>query len=567
MQVWGLLCLALAAGEPTGVATGTTRLPLGTALWRAQATSVRLTAADGQTRVVRADGFGLTLDQEETVTLRFRTKAQLGVVMAAVGDGGAVRQLGTLGRDKDWTGTLPAGRYALMVGGDAAALGSYLLSAARAPQPAGKLAVVSPAADTHPLPFLGSWQLPAPLKGLAMGGARRWAAGHDGSHVWLFDLERAEYFAVEPPPGTIKRVACGPEGWNLLVVTDQQARLYAVPELAPYAQFTAATGLSDAVFVGDEQRLAVLPRTGNVFLTSPTPEDLAFVPRSAGVALEGDAVGERLAVLLAGNEVSLVETQTRKSFGSATWPAAPTVLAPSPVDPAVAAAGPGASQLWRAVPGTTAKLPTLTTLAYSPEGRLVGSDGEVTGLVATELLPLAPRFGATLLSFGSGGARLAASDAAGRLALWDASRPPEPASADVAKAKQVYGEAWIAFTRAQWNDARLKFAEARRLLGQVVLNDDLKETLCLTWLRSSQASYMAKDYEASLLEAQQLVEQAPKLVSAKSARFHVAMGLYRQGDALFELGKPDEARARFREALDKGLDGPAADDARKRLAP
>jgi hypothetical protein len=380
-------------------------------------------------------------------------------------------------------------------------------------------------------------------------------------------------------------VAFSVDGWSLLVVAPGGARLLALPDLATFAAFRPqpkdglAPPLADGVFVGPGQQLALLPRGGNTYLTSPAPEDFAVVPNSAGTALEGDPLGQRLAVRYGERRIALFEATERRVFGRDDWPAPPRALALNPLEPAIATCGPGASRVWRAVAGLEGyNLPELVAVTYGPAGQLFGSDGKVVyALFPTLRLPLAPAFAADCLACAAVEPRLAGATAAGRLALWDLNARIEPPPAEpapeaaaqelLATAKTAYADGLNAMRQEHYAEARAGFVKAREALAKLPAAGETPAVLCMAWLRSSQVSYLLKDWETSRAEAVELVKAAAGVTDAEQHTFYVAMGLYRQADALWEAGARDQARPLYQKSLDAGLTGPAADDAKAKVRP
>ncbi|MBI5831846.1 MAG: hypothetical protein HZB16_05955 [Armatimonadetes bacterium] len=550
-------------------------ISVGQSIWRQQLTQREIERPDGTKGQVRADAYGFRLKTATQVRVVLRSHGTLVAVIsdpAHLDAKGQPTELTTLRAGEVFAKELPGGEYMVLVAGDVAVAAAYLLTVATPPKAAARLKAVTveQAAGSK---VVGAWQLPSAPKSLALSPDGAQAAFHDGTAAWVADLASGDCYRAGGDVGRLRRVLFSPDGWSLMLVGDTGARLLALPDLVPFLALKPSPGadgkprpLADAAFCGQEQRVALLPAQGNVILTSPLPDDTATLPNTAGAALDGAGEAGWFALRQGDRRFTVVEADSRKPFGQTTLAATPAAFAVCPAEPAIAVAGPGVSQVWRAVPGAEGwKLPDVRAVAWAQDGRLFGADGQGVAQYLKDVPNrLQPALVADYLALSSGEKpKLLAVSAKGDAILWDLVEPePSEDEVNLAKAKLSYATGLAAFREGKMVEAHAAFAIARDHLGHLPRKDDLPVVECLCWLRSSQASYMLKEWDRSRTEAVRLVELAKALPAGEERTFYVSMGLYRQADALWEADRRPEAVPIYRASLEAGLTGPAAADAR-----
>lgn len=550
-------------------------LAVGQAVWRPSATVIQQPLPDGGQRGVQVDLYELGLAAPATLVFRLRAEGRLGMVVYAAdrpAGGGGGPTLGAAGPSQPLKLELAAGRYTIAVAGDPPSDGAYLLSVAPAPSPEGFAARRELAATTDSLPTRGQWQIEPQPRSLALSPDGRWLAACTATEAWLYELPGGARYRLAGAGGELVRVQFARNGWALLVAGEAGTRLYSVPELAVIDEERYESGLRDAVLTGDGLRLAVLPRGGLVSIRSPVPGDLASLPESEGLALAGDGRGDRLAVRREDGTVALFDLVRRALIDRVRWPAAPTQMAVDPLRPVVLSAGPGASRAWLAQTGQPPQaLPELLAVALGPNGEMALSDG--TGVVfryAADEANCKPAPAATLLAVDARGRYLAAATAEGLVTVWDTlDLAPERvlASPESERAAAAYEQGLTAMREGRHEAATRHFTAALTILADVPPDEPrLLEQTCLAILRLSECMWLLKQFEPSLEQARRLEGLAGNVGDAEARSALVAMARYRQGDALWELGRREEAKAVLRAALEAGLTGQSADDARAKLA-
>ncbi|MBI2297831.1 MAG: hypothetical protein HYU66_02560 [Armatimonadetes bacterium] len=554
-----LLAAAALAVEPAPI-------QLGQAVYRPRCTITRQKLPDGTQRSVQLELYDLTLAKEEPVWVEMRSENPLGCVVYRFVEGSEPRPITAVGMRKPFHGTLAAGRYALAVAADPPADGAYLLSVAHPPQPDGKLEPALPASPADAAAaFRGSFRLGLKPRGLSLGGG--FAAVHDGLTAWLCDLEQGVRYRLPAEPGPIRRVAVSPDGWSVMVVSTSGARLLALPDLAPLATFNTEAGIRDAVYAGPRQRLAVLPAKGMVYITSPVKGDLAYLPESEGDALAVDTAGTRLAVRQGEAEVRVFDLGARQLMAQCRWPWSPSALAVHPLMPLVVGAGPAKAGLWSGTDDpTVADLPAAVDAAYGGNGLLAAVDGQgARVVVAEQVTVLEPAFAGSLVAVDPMGTRVAAVTAAGELALWDVSRLAAPQADPVQTAEAAYKQGILSLRNEDYAAAKGLFAQAVEALRQAPPSDDADKYLCLSLLRLSETTGVLKDYAASLEHADAMLAAAAALPDGELKRFCDPLARFRRGEALAGLGRQADAKLAWQDALEHGLSGPPAEDARRQL--
>ncbi len=568
----GLVGLLVVVAGGVAAADEVTEIKLGQGIWRAEATTAERTLPDGSKRRVQVDLYGLVMEREEPVRLVLWAEGRLGLVVRALDRNDAQGNPALVGirtAGQSLETRLAAGRYMLAVAAEPPERGAYLLAAARPLDSALAL----PAAELAPAggkcPLVGSFALPAGVRQIDLSPDGRRLVCGDGRQGWLFDLEQRRGALLPAAGGPLLRVALSPDGWSLMTVTEREAVLWALPDLAPFARFTAASGLRDAVYAGRHSRVAVLPQNSPVYVSSPVEGDLAFLPGSrGGQALVADAAGTGLLVRSGDRDLALYDLSSRQLLGRTTWPATPRQLAVHPAEPLVIGTGPGANQAWRAGgDATIAQVPEADAVAFALNGALaLGGAGGVSIRKGTETVPLTPAVPVVRLRFGAGGSRLVALDGAGRLLVWDTTALSGGAPQDVLRAaRQAYAEGLGLLRQQKYAEAHPAFARSLANLRQLPAQGEIVEFTCLTILRLSQCSYGAGQFGRSLAEAEELLQTSETLPDGSLKRSNLAMGWYRRADALWELGRRQEARPAYQKSLDLGLEGAAAADARQKV--
>lgn len=565
----GLVGLLLAVGAAS--AADPSPLRLGEAVFRAQATVSLQRLPDGTRKPMQLDAFNLDLDADANVRIDFRSEDAKGVVVYRLAAGGDRTAVATVGPGKPHVGPLTRGSYALLVASDPPAGGAYLLSVAPVREPEvhfERTAPEEPAAGGARL--LGQWQLGRAVADLDLAPGGEWLVTRAGDEAWLHHLPEAVSYRLPTPGGTVRRALISPDGWSVLVAGEAGATLLGLPDLTPFARFAPPGGLRDAAYAGARQRVALLPVDGNVMITSPLPDDLATVPGSAGEAIATDSNGLRLLVRRDRTEISVFNLTARSAEFTATWPAPPAALALHPMLPVVAGAGTDASLLWSGGQHAGAvDLPAAVDVDFGGTGLLALADGRaVTLMVGHSSQTIAPPFPATMVAFDPDGRRLVAATADGRIALWDTTRFETPPSDEnpLQAARLAYTEGLNAQRARDYERAKSRYADSLALLQTLPQEGEILEFVCLTNTRLSQVTWLRKEYEESIGYADAVIATAAALPEGELRRSFEGMALYRRADALWELGRRDEAKADFRAALERGLEQRYADDARQRLA-
>lgn len=562
-----LLAAAYAVDEPTP-------LTVGQAVFKASTKMSLQTLPDGTRQTVQVELYSLVLDQDRALRFDLRSEKPLGVVVydldhtTATGDPAV---LGAAGIGRPYHGKLTAGRYMLAVASDPPTETAYLLSVAPEPEPDAKFKQVEqPGPVETSAPFLGSWQVPQQIQGADLSPDGRWVVVHDGRQAWLHDLKTLRSYRLPSAGGDLRRVRISPDGWSVLVASTNGVVLLSLPDGSPFARFEAPGGVRDAVYAGNRQRVAMLPIDGAVSLCSPVAGDLAYLPDSAGTMLAGDPSGVRIAVRSGQRDVRVYDVLNRQLLGNLQWPAPPIALAPHPFVPLVAGAGPSASLLWSLANGNVTDLPECLDVSYGGTGLLGLTDGrQVTIVSGDQLTPCEPAFPATHVAFSSTGRLLLATTDDGRLALWRAQAVDlsgTPTEDKLLAARMAYSDGLKAMKAQNYEAAVKGFSDAVGLLAQLELTNDTREFACLAQLRLSQATYQLKDYQTSLEAAKVLLQTAAELPAGETRQSYLSIGLYRQADALWELGQREDAKKLYQQALDAGLGGGRADDAKAKLA-
>jgi len=545
-------------------------LPLGQAVWRPSAATLEVPGPGGAPTTVTADLWGLALERPTQVVIRMHTLSGLGLVIRAL-DRPAEKPVAILAAGQPYAGELVAGRYLLTVAGQGGN-GPYLLSAAATPQPARRFVGGLPdAAPTDALRLLGRYAL-GPAAGLALGPGGRWAATWQGDQGWLHDLDAGATYAVPKFDGPLLRIAFADDGWSLLTVTAAGVVTASLPELAPYARFVAQSGVRDAV-PAPEQRVVVLPGDAPAYIASPSEEDLAYLPGTRGAARLLAGHGEVVGCWYADRQLQLIDVVQRRELGRARWPAEPSALALHPTNAEVAGSGPAQTVLWRAGAATAEQVTSgATALAYHASGTLALASGGQVKLLAPDgtTTPLEPAVEAIRLEFNAAGHRLAAQTATGEVLVLGhdpLARPGARAAAErLLQARSAYNAGLSAMKAQDFPTARAEFLKCRDLMADLPATGEVAQFQVLALLRLSQASYLLKDYAASLAEADDYLAAARQLPDSDFRKYNVAQALYRRADALWELGRKTEAKAGYQAALDAGLEGLPADDAKAKVA-
>jgi len=547
-----------------------TELPLGQAAWRPRAATLEVPGPNGAPTTVVADLWGLALEQPTKLVIRMHTLSGFGLVVRDL-DHPEKKPLAILAAGQPFNGDLAKGRYLLTVasqGGN----GPYLISAAVAPQPANKFQGGMP--DHSPpdkIHLLGRYAL-GPSDGMALGPAGRWVATWQGEQGWLHDLDAGATYAVPKLDGPLLRIAFADDGWSLLTVTAAGAVAASLPELAPFARYTAQTGVRDAVPALD-QRVVVLPADAPAYVCSPSEEDLAYLPGTRGAATLIPGHGAVTGFWYADRTVQLLDVMDRRELGRAKWPDEPTVLALHPNRAELVGAGPSHTLLWQAGTATAQEVGGgASAAAYHISGTLATASGDQVSLIAPDgtTSALDPAVDAVRLAFNASGHRLAAQTANGDVLVWDTirllGRAPAEASDALMQARSAYNAGLSALKAQDYATARSEFVKCRDQIMALPAEGDVAQFQVLALLRLSQASYLVKDYESSLTEAEAYLAAAEKLPAGEFKTVNVSQALYRKADALWELGRKVEAKAGYQAALDAGLTGGPADDAKAKIA-
>jgi hypothetical protein len=569
---WWLTILVVALASVPGRAALVEELPLGQAIWRPGAGTMEVARPDGGTAPVTADLWGIALDRPTRVVIRLQTVSTLGLVIRAL-DPPTEQPLGVLAAGQPFAKELAAGRYLLTVAGNqGGGNGPYLLSAALPPAASGGftggLAEVKPGAGVA---LLGRYQLGV-AAGLAIGPGGQWVATWQGEQAWLHQIESGETFGVPTMGGAVRRLAFTSDGWALMAVTEQGALMLAMPDLAPFARFTAQTGVLDAV-PAPEHRVVVLPRDAPAYVSSPVEGDLAYLPGTKGAVRLIGGQSALVGLWYADRQVQVFDSLERRELGRIRWPHEPTGLALHPVEPTVAGAGPETTALWRVGSSTSAALfGGAGAVAYHAAGQLALAtpEGVLIATAEDQATPLEPAVQAIALDFNAAGHRLGALTAAGEVLLWDTisllKHEAGEATGDLLAARAAYNEGLTAMKAMDFASARQQFVQCRDLMAALPATGEVAEFRVLALLRLSQASYLVKDYAASLAEADEYLAAARQLPDGKFKSYNVPQAIYRRADALWELDRQAEARRDYQQALDAGLEGLAADDARQKVA-
>lgn len=552
-----------------GLGAPVTELPLGQAVWRPQAATVEVPGPDGAPTTVTADLWGIALTEATRVVVRMHTVSGLGLVVRDL-DHPQTRPLAVLAPNQPYAAELPAGRYLLTIAGQGGN-GPYILSAAKAPAPArtfqGGLPGIAP---DDALRLLGRFDLGA-ADGLALGPAGRWVATWRGEQGWLHDLDAGASYAVPKLDGPLLRIAFADDGWSLLTVTTAGAVAASMPELAPFARFTAQTGVRDAVPAPD-QRVVLLPADAPAYVASPSEEDLAYLPGTRGAAGLVPGHDDVVGLWYADQTVQLLDVLQRRELGRAKWPNEPLGLALQPGAPVLFGSGAAQTLSWRAgsptaeqVAGGAAAVACHVSgtlaLASPTQVALLAPDGQTT--------VLEPAVAAVRLAFNAPGHRLAGQTASGEVLVWDtikllghaANSPAEQLLAS----RSAYNEGLAALKAQDYATARAGFVKCRDLLADLPADGDVAQFRVLALLRLSQASYLLHDYAASLSEAEAYLTAAKALPDGEFKTVNVSQALYRRADALWELGRKTEAKQGYQAALDAGLTGLPAEDAKAKV--
>ena len=562
-----ILAVAMSASEAVEVQ----ELKLGEAIWRPSAGTMAVTAPDGSKSNVTADLWGLAIEQPARVVIRLQTISSLGLVIRAL-DTPTDKPLAILGPGQPFVQELPKGRYLLTVAGNRGGTnGAYLLSAALPPaavsQFQGGLAEPQPGDGVA---LLGRYQL-GPADGLAVGPGGQWVATWQGERAFLHQVAAGETIAVPTLGGPVKRLAFTAEGWALMAVTDQGALMLAMPELAPYARFTAQTGVVDAV-PAPEHRIVLLPQDASAYVSSPIEGDLAYLPGTKGAAGLFGGQGSMVGLWYPDQQVQVFDSVARRELGRIRWPYQPASWSLNANEPIVAAAGPSTA-LWHAgATQSSALFGEASAVAYHPAGRvaLATADGVLLATEDGQTTALQPTVQAIAVDINAAGHRLGALTAAGEVLLWDTISLLQPAagasSNQLLAARSAYNAGLKAMKAMDFPTAREQFVKCRDLMADLPATGDMAEFKVLALLRLSQSSYLVKDYEASLTEADAYLAAARQLPDGDFKKYNVPQAIYRRADAQWELDRKDEARQGYQQALDAGLEGLAADDARKKVA-
>lgn len=563
--LWALvLATAAAAQEPVDLAPGR-------AVWRPTA---RVTERDG--RRLQAEVYRFALDAPTRLRLRLLAEGRLGLVLYRDGPGEGPRPpLGTAAPGEALELDLAIGGYVVVVAGDPPAEGAYLLSIAPPPTADGAAEAVPlphPETNDGSLPAAARWRLPHALHSCDLSRDGDWLVATDGQAAWVYALADGTRYPLAAPAGAVRRVAVSPNGWAVLVAGESVARLYSLPDLAPIVDLPAGGELADAVFVGSDLRVALLPAGGEVTIRSPQPGDLAGLPESAGVALSGDGRGAKLVVTRADGALALFDLGRRTLIDELPGAAAPAGVALDPLRPVVIAAGAGASRLWLAEGDDPPEaLPDLAAATFGPSGELAMiADRRVIFRHQQTEVELTPAVEATLVEFDDRGRLLLAATAAGEVTIWDTS-PILPVriieSGAMARARGLYEAGLAALENADYEAAGAAFTAALGLLeGLFGVEPQAPQQACLALLRLSQASYGAADYTTSVEQCERLEAMAAELDDERVRGSLIAIARYGRAEALWLLDRRDEAKVLFQAALDAGLEGERADEAKRKLA-
>ncbi|MCC7491653.1 MAG: hypothetical protein IT204_04875 [Fimbriimonadaceae bacterium] len=556
-----LLWLLLLADTATPIAPGQ-------AVYRPRATVSQRPGPDGTRQAVQADFYSLELAAPEPLRISLQTAGRHGVVVKAleqVDAAGQPRTVGLVGPARPLAQHFVAGRYLLVVATDPPSSGGYLLSVARPPQPAGELQVL-PTPAGQPLGVFGRWQLGHPVRGEVC-----WRPplllSRDARGGWLDDLPSKLALRLPQAPGELQRVALSPDGWSCLTVTPQGAVALSLPDLTPFLKIGAPGGVRDACFAGRHQRVAVLPREGNLFIGSPVAGDLAHLAGSAG-AQRLFAGGDGLATLTA-DTVTLFDAADRTLVGSHAATADEVVV--SPITPALVLLQPTATRLLEVgAQCVEQELPAARAAAWSVHGDLaLAGQTAVLWRREQEIVALQPAVTAAAVTFDPAGRQLAAVTAAGEVTIWDlpeVEAPDGPAATPLNDSRRAYAEGLRLYQEKQYAAAWEQFAASRKLLAAAGAGAEVRQFTCLALFRMSLTSYVLEAWERSLAEAEELLTAVRVLPAGEFRSYNLAMALYRRADALWELQRRAEAKEGYQQALDAGLSGPAADDAKQKVA-
>lgn len=568
MRRWWLGLLTLAVAHAAEV----TPIQLGQGVWRAEAAVTQHPLPGGGTKAMQADLYGLVLEQPAEVRVTFFAEAPLGVVIKALDqpdDKGNPRTLGLVAAGKPWRQSLAAGRFMFIVAGDPPMDGAYLLSVASPKEPDDTFERVADAAPGD-YPFLGAFDLGRPISGLEVSpeGARLLAWSAD--EAWLYELESRQAFRLPKLDGPLRRAEFSPDGWTALVVSAGGALVLGLPDLTGTAKFTAAEPVLDAVYVGRQQRVAVLPEGKPVYIASPIEGDLAYLPgTTGGTALVGDSLAGGLAVRYGEQRVAVFDPMERRQYGAGSWPAAPTHLQLQPGAPILLGTGPSATMTWKAGPEPEATtLPDATDGDINPLGAIALGGASGVRLIREESVTELTAEPVDLVRFSPTGHRLAAATAAGRVMVWntEAMLAREPEGGGLTEASRLYRDGLERFKAQDWSLAHLRFEASLAKLRELPQEGEVLEYTCLALLRMSQTSYMTRAYEQALAEAEDLLTAVDVLPGGPFQAQNRAFGWYRKGESLWALDRRDDAKAAYRQALEAGLEGAAAENARGKLA-
>jgi hypothetical protein len=570
MSRW-LTILQVALVSVPGRAAIVEELPLGQAIWRPGAGTMEVARPEGGTARVTADLWGIAIERPTQVVIRLQTISPLGLVIRTL-DPPAAEPLAILAAGQPFAKELAAGRYLLTVAGNQGGNGPYLLSAALPPAAsgsfAGGLAEVKPGDGVT---LLGRYSVGA-ASGLAVGPGGQWVATWQGEQAWLHQLEAGERFSVPTMGGAVRRLAFTSDGWALMAVTEQGALMLAMPDLTPFARFTAQSGVLDAV-PAPEHRVVLLPRDAPAYVSSPVEGDLAYLPGTKGAVKLIGGQGALVGLWSADRQVQIFDSLQRRELGRIRWPYEPASLALHPIEPLLAGAGAETTALWRVGASTSAALfGGAGAVAYHAAGQLALATPERVMLVTEDgqTTPLDPAVRAIALDFNAAGHRLGALTAAGEVLLWDTirllKREAGEATGELLAARTAYNEGLAAMKAMDFAAARQQFAKCRELMASLPVTGETAEFRVLALLRLSQASYLVKDYAASLAEADEYLAASRQLPDSKFKSYNVPQAIYRRADALWELDRKAEAKRDYQQALDAGLEGLAADDARRKVA-